>query len=64
LSDSQRWATNKNFLNKIAAKGDKITLNIRKKDIVDTGFLKKEVEYLTTKKGYVWVNQWSLKLRK
>jgi len=61
LTNEQRWAANSHFLDKVAETGDQIYLSVPKTSIQPGTWLSKEVEYLTTKKGYTWINQWSLK---
>lgn len=40
---------------------DRILLSTAKGDITPGTWLAREVEYLTQERGYVWVNQWSLR---
>ena len=54
------WVLNEKFLDVVAAKGDKILLNVPKNEIRPGSYLEKEIKHLTEKKGYVWQNQWSL----
>ena len=61
LTDVERWAANKHFLDVIAAKGDQVLLSIPKTKIRPGSSLAKEVQYLVGEKGYQWVNQWALK---
>jgi hypothetical protein len=61
LTDAQKWAANKHFLDKIALKGDQILLSIEKSKINPGSYLETEIEYLIEQKGYRWINQWSLK---
>jgi hypothetical protein len=60
-TDELRWAANRHFLDVIAERGDKILLSVPKTVIPEGSWLAEEVKYLTTQKGYRWVNQWSLK---
>ena len=60
LSEVERWAANKHFLDKIADAGDQVFLSIPKGKIRPDSYLAKEVEHLTKVRGYRWVNQWSL----
>ena len=60
LTDAQRWAANKHFLDKIADAGDQVLLSLPKGQIREGSFLVKEIEYLINKKGYRWINQWAL----
>jgi hypothetical protein len=61
LSAEQQWAANEHFLDVVAAKGDTIALSTAKADIPASTSLAKEIDYLTSQKGYVWVDQFSLK---
>ncbi|MBF0386173.1 MAG: hypothetical protein HQL27_09955 [Candidatus Omnitrophica bacterium] len=60
LNKSGRKAVNKKFLDIIADKGDQIYLSNPKKTVKEGSALADELEYLTTEKGYQWINQWSL----
>jgi hypothetical protein len=60
LTPDQQWAANRNFLDKIATRGDRVNISIPKNQISNTSILSREVEYLVEHKGYKWVNQWSL----
>gem|GEM_PF-6308577 len=60
LSETQRIAANKHFLDLIADKGDQILLSVPKGKIRPSSYLMDEIEYLTKEKGYRWINQWSL----
>ncbi len=55
------WILNEKFLDLVADRGDRIILNVTKQNIRSGSYLEDEIRYLTTKKGYKWVNQWSLK---
>src|SRR5262249_8673207 len=59
LSDDEQWAANTHFLEIIAARGNRILLNIPKGEIGSRGYLPREIAYMTSK-GYKWVNQWSM----
>ncbi|HLL66090.1 MAG TPA: RHS repeat-associated core domain-containing protein [Micromonosporaceae bacterium] len=61
LSDSQRWAANTNFLDRVTARGDRVLLSLPKNQIRPGSYLEMEVNYLTQERGYGWVNQWSLR---
>ncbi len=61
LTPEQRWAANTHFLDKIASKGDTVNLSLPKGEIRSGSYLSKEINYLTSQKGYKWVNQWSLR---
>ena len=61
LDPDQRWAANKHFLDKIASREDQILLSHSKGNIRKGSYLEREVNTLIDKKGYKWVNQWSLK---
>ena len=60
LTDAQRWAANRHFLDKITAARDQVFLSIPKKLIRPNSSLAREVDYLIREKGYRWLNQWSL----
>ncbi|MBN1852516.1 MAG: hypothetical protein JW829_07315 [Pirellulales bacterium] len=60
LSDAERWAANRHFLDKIANAGDKVLLSLPKTKIRPDSYLAKEIQYLINEKGYRWINQWSL----
>ena len=55
------WALNVEFLETIAARGDRVLLSVPKGKIPATGPLRDEVNYLVDELDYVWVNQWSLR---
>ena len=61
LNDEQRWAANRHFLDTIAARGDQVNLSLPKQQIRPGSWLEKETKYLIETKGYVWVNQWTLR---
>ncbi|MDH3713613.1 MAG: RHS repeat-associated core domain-containing protein [Gammaproteobacteria bacterium] len=61
LTDTQRWAANKRFLDRIAGKGDQILLSLPKTKIRPGSYLEREIQYSVKEKGYRWINQWSLK---
>ena len=61
LSDTQRWAANRHFLDIVSSRGDRVLLSIPKTKIESGTWLAREVQYLTKERGYVWVNQWALK---
>ncbi|MCP4305767.1 MAG: hypothetical protein GY788_13030, partial [bacterium] len=61
LTPAQRTAANNHFLDVIAARGDRVLLSTSKTQIQAGTSLADEVAYLTGEKGYVWVNQWSLR---
>ncbi len=61
LNDARRWAANRHFLDTVASRGDRILLSVEKSKIRRNSWLAREVEYLTQQRGYVWVNQWSLR---
>ncbi len=61
LNDAERWAANRYFLDTVANRGDRILLSTPKSGIQPNTWLAREVEYLTQDRGYVWVNQWSLR---
>ena len=60
LTDPERRALNRHFLDIIAAKGDTVYLSVPKSQIKPGSWLAEEVEYLLKDKGYRWVNQWVL----
>jgi hypothetical protein len=60
LSETQRWNANKHFLDMIVSFRDRVLLSLPKGRIRPGSALEREVEYLTKKKGYRWLNQWSL----
>ena len=62
LTDAQRWAANKHFLDTRIAAGDRILLSQVKNTINSGSYLEQEVKYLLDN-GYKWVNQWALKPR-
>jgi hypothetical protein len=64
LSETQRTAANDHFLDVIAGRGDRVLLSTPKYDIPSGTSLAHEIQYLTQEKGYVWVNQWSLRPRR
>ncbi|NJL28438.1 MAG: RHS repeat-associated core domain-containing protein, partial [Thermoanaerobaculia bacterium] len=61
LSDAERWAANRYFLDTVASRGDRILLSTPKLKIQPNTWLAREVEYLTQRRNYVWINQWSLR---
>ena len=61
LIQAQRATANRYFLDKIADVGDKIFLSVPKTEIRSGSALADEVKYLTTERGYHWINQWSLR---
>jgi RHS repeat-associated protein len=61
MTAEQRTVANMHFLDKIAEKQDKILLNVARNEIRPGSALAGEIEYLTTQKGYKWVNQYSLR---
>jgi RHS repeat-associated protein len=61
LTPAERTAANNHFLDVIAERGDRVLLSTPKGEIGGTGALADEIAYLTGEKGYVWVNQWSLR---
>lgn len=61
LSPAERTAAKNHFLDVIASRGDRVLLSVPKGEVPDTGPLADEVAYLTGDKGYIWVNQWSLR---
>jgi hypothetical protein len=61
LTPAQRTAANNHFLDIIASRGDRVLLSVPKYQIQQGTALADEVAYLTSQKGYVWVNQWSLR---
>ncbi len=61
LSDAERWLVNTHFLDTVADRGDRVLLSLPKTIIRAESYLAKEVQYLTSEKGYVWINQWALK---
>ena len=61
LTPAQRTAANNHFLDVISARGDRVLLSVPKSQIQQGTALADEVIYLTKQKGYVWVNQWSLR---
>ena len=62
LSVDERSAANNHFLDVIAERGDRVLLSLTKGEIPETGSsLSDEIRYLTSEKGYRWVNQWSLR---
>jgi RHS repeat-associated protein len=63
LTPNQRWAANTHFLDQIAARGDRVLLSLPKGDIRPGSYLADEIRHLTEHRGYVWVNQWSLRPR-
>jgi hypothetical protein len=60
LTEAERWAANRHFLDIITAAGDQIYLSIPKTQVERDSSLAREIEYLTKHKGYRWINQWSL----
>jgi RHS repeat-associated protein len=63
LTPAQRTAANNHFLDVIASRGDRVLVSTPKLQIRSGTALSSEIQYLTGEKGYVWVNQWSLRLR-
>lgn len=63
LSESERKAANMHFLDKISKQGDQVLLSVPKTKIRSGSILSEEIKYLIKEKGYVWINQWSLKKR-
>jgi hypothetical protein len=61
LTDAERLAANRHFLDTVTSRGDRILLSTPKSKIQPDTSLAWEVEYLTGERGYVWVNQWSLR---
>jgi hypothetical protein len=61
LTPAERTAANNHFLDVIAGRGDRVLLSTSKTEIQAGTALADEIAYLTGQKGYVWVNQWSLK---
>ena len=61
LTPAQRTAANNHFLDVIAERGERVLLSVPKGPATGTGALADELAYLTREKGYVWVNQWSLR---
>lgn len=61
LSPAEQTAANNHFLDVIAGRGDRVLLSVPKGEVPTTGPLADEIAYLTDEKGYVWVNQWSLR---
>ena len=61
LNDVQKKAANHHLLDEISKNGDKVNLSLPKNKIRPGSWLSDEINYLTTEKGYKWVNQWSLK---
>jgi hypothetical protein len=59
--DALRWEANQHFLDIVASRSDRILLSTPKLKIQPDTWLAREVQYLTQEKGYVWVNQWSLR---
>ena len=57
------WPQNVKFLNDVIARGDQVLLSTKKALIRSGSILEKEIIYLQ-EKGYKWVNQWSLKIKK
>ncbi len=58
------WSINRMFLDKVAAKGDDIILNVTRKNVRKGSYLEKEIDYLTSKKGYIWKNNTTLVKKK
>jgi len=61
LQPWEQKAANFHFLDKIAERGDTVLLSVPKYEIRRGSALIDEIRYLTHKKGYRWINQWSLK---
>lgn len=61
LTDAQRTAADRHFLDAVAASGDQIYLSVPKQSIRRGSTLADEVMYLVNEKGYKWINQWSLR---
>lgn len=59
--DALRWKANQHFLDIVSSRGDRILLSAPKSKIQPNTWVVREVEYLTQERGYVWVNQWSLR---
>ncbi len=60
LTDAERWGANKHFLDMIVSYRDRVLLSLPKGEMQEGSWLAREVEYLTNKKGYRWINQWAL----
>lgn len=60
LSLAQRRAANFHFLDIITARRDRVLLSIPRSQIQTGTALSDEIAYLTGKRGYRWLNQWSL----
>ena len=60
LSETERWAANRHFLDVIAERGDRVCLSVSQYDIRPNSSLVKELDYLIKQKGYRWVDEWSL----
>ena len=57
----ERWGVNERFLKSVTDSGDQIFFNISKSKIRPSNrYSLMEIDYLTNKAGYRWVNQWSL----
>jgi hypothetical protein len=52
LTDAQREAANFHFLDIISSRGDKVYLSTNVKNVIENTALWKEIQYLTTQKGY------------
>jgi hypothetical protein len=61
LTPAQRTAANNDFLDVVTTRGDRILLSTPKNQIQAGTALYDEIAYLTGERGYVWVNQWSLR---
>ncbi|TGK34827.1 hypothetical protein EHO66_00050, partial [Leptospira kmetyi] len=61
MTPVEREAANMHFLDVVTERKDQILLSVPITKIQPNSALEAEVKYLIEKKGYVWVNQWSLK---
>jgi RHS repeat-associated protein len=61
LTPAEQTIANRHFLDEIAAAGDQVYLSVTKTKIRAGSALADEIQYLTTEKGYTWINQWSLR---
>jgi RHS repeat-associated protein len=61
LSDAQREAVNRRFLDRIADRGDQVVLAQPKTKIAPGSWTAREIQYLIRERQYRWVNQWSLR---
>ena len=60
LTNAERWGATQHFLDMIVSYRDRVLLSLPKGKIGEGSWLAREVEYLTKKKGYRWINQWAL----